>query len=212
MRKEKITSGEYYHIYNRGINKQTIFHDRADYARFLFLVLYFQSAKTFYNIGRIVSGYIKQRLFLITTRDFEEIIRCRSLELIAFCIMPNHFHLIIKEGGEGNVAKYMHRVLGGYSRYYNAKYKTSGHLFQSEYKSVLIENNTQLLYLTAYIHRNPRVLPEWYKKEAEYEWSSYQDYIGVSRYADLLEQRIILDQFDSKEKYYEFVESSTAKT
>jgi putative transposase len=211
MRKEKITSGEYYHIYNRGINKQTIFHDRADYARFLFLILYFQSTIIFRNIFRFINDYLKWSKFFIDNKEINEVIKFRSVVVIAFCIMPNHFHIIIKQLNDGGIASYMHRVLGGYSRYYNKKYGTSGHVFQSAYRAVHIENNAQLLYLTAYIHRNPRVLSEWYKKEEQYEWSSYQDYIGISRHRGLLDLSIILEQFDSKEKYHQFVEFSLAK-
>lgn len=211
MRKQKATVGEYYHLYNRGINKQIIFHDRGDYVRFLFLLIYFQSPERFLNISKFVIFYLQKSFFKINSDSLEKIIRSRFVELVVFCIMPNHFHLIIKELKLDGVPSYMHRVLGGYSKYYNQKYKKSGHLFQNAYQMVHVENNTQLLYLSAYIHRNPRKLNDWKGKESLYEWSSYQDYVNISRFGLLLVQTIILDQFESKEKYRHFLESSPAK-
>ncbi len=210
MRKEKITTGEYYHIYNRGIHKQTIFHDRSDYARFLFLILYFQSTFIFKNVIRIILGYIKKSEFIIENKTLQEILKSKSVEIVSFCIMPNHFHILIKQLKDDGIASYMHRVLGGYSRYYNKKYGTSGHVFQGAYKAVLIESNIQLLYLTAYIHRNPRTLVGWQDREFEYEWSSYQDYIKDNRFGELLVRSIVLDQFKYKEYEY-FVQTSSAK-
>ncbi|MDB5188755.1 MAG: transposase [Candidatus Nomurabacteria bacterium] len=211
MRKQKITEGEYYHIYNRGVNKQLLFHDRADYVRFLFLIIYFQSPKRFYNISRYVFSYLKRMAFAIEPKDIQEIMHDRYIELVSFCIMPNHFHILLKEIHKGGTATYMHRVLNGYAKYYNKKYGTSGHLFQGTYQAVLISNNTQLLYLSAYIHRNPRTLHEWRNKEDQYEWSSYQDYVKMNRFGNLLAQSIILDQFESQKKYALFLQSSTSK-
>ena len=115
MRNIKIAPGEYYHLFNRAVNKQVIFHDVRDYARFLFLILYFQSEIKFPQIGRIVKEFVKSRAF--DTGDEQEISKNRTVELVAFCIMPNHFHLIVKELEEGGIADYMQRVLTAYSKY-----------------------------------------------------------------------------------------------
>ncbi|MEO5646515.1 MAG: transposase [Candidatus Paceibacterota bacterium] len=149
--------------------------------------------------------------FSIQNKDLQEILHHKTIEIIAFCIMPNHFHILIKQLKDDGTSSYMHRVLGGYSRYYNNKYGTTGHIFQATYKSVLVKNNIQLLYLTAYIHRNPRSLSLWYGKELQYEWSSYQDYCGTNRFGELVLFSVILNQFHLKSAYYSFVESSPAK-
>ena len=125
--------------------------------------------------------------------------------------MPNHFHLIVYELKEGGIAQYMQRVLCAYTKYFNAKYKKTGHLFQGPYKAVNVERNDQLLYLSTYIHRNPRELLKWKNKEQLYPWSSYQDFIKENRWEELLKQDIILKQFPNKEDYDEFVKSSPAK-
>lgn len=208
MRNIKIAPGEYYHIFNRGVNKQLIFHETTDWARFLFLILHFQSPVIFQNIGRPTKEFVKHSVFNINS---DEIIKKRYVELTAFCLMPNHFHLIVKEVEEGGISQYMQRVLNSYTKYFNTKYKKSGHLFQGPYKAVHVENNEQLLYLSAYIHRNPREFTNWSGKEDKYQWSSYQDLVKQNRFEKLINSDIITDQFKNKNDYNNFVKTSGAK-
>ncbi|MDP3935341.1 MAG: transposase [Candidatus Giovannonibacteria bacterium] len=135
----------------------------------------------------------------------------KYVELVNFAMMPNHFHLTVREFKEGGIAQYMQRVLCAYTKYFNAKYQKSGHLFQGPYKAVHIEDNEQLLHLSAYIHRNPRELSEWKNKEHIYPWSSYQDYVNENRWGKLLTQDILLGQFADKKEYENFLKSSPAK-
>ena len=209
MRNIKIAPGEYYHIFNRGMDKQTIFFDTRDWSRFLFLIIYFQSPITFQNINRLAKDFVQHRV--LNKVEVEKIIKSRYIELVSFCIMPNHFHLIVKEEVEGGIAKYMQRILNGYTKYINTKYQKSGHLFQGPYKAVHIEENKQLLYLSTYIHRNPRELRDWKNKEENYQWSSYQDYVSQNRWGKLLTPDIVTEQFKNKEEYKEFTQTSTAK-
>ena len=176
MGKEKIVLGEYYHIFNRGNNKQNIFLDNRDWIRFLFLILYFQSSLSIYNIGRQVSYFAKHQKFNISNELFEKITGNRTTELIGFVLMPNHFHLILQETKENGISKYMLRVQDAYTKYINTKYDKSGHLFQGIFQRIRVKNNKQLLYLSAYIHHNPRELKEWKNKEEKFYWSSYQDF------------------------------------
>ncbi|MEX2013897.1 MAG: transposase [Parcubacteria group bacterium] len=207
MRLIRIAPGEYYHLYNRAVNKQVIFHDTGDYLRFLFLILYFQSPLAFQQLGRLVKDFVQHRVLDIG----EDVIKKRTIELVAFCIVPNHFHLLVKELEEGGIAAYMQRVLNAYSKYYNTKYEKSGHVFQGPYQFVHIEDNRQLLHVSAYIHRNSREIARWFRKEHQYPWSSYQDFIGENRWGGLLVQDIILGQFKDKDKYNHFVQTSPAK-
>ena len=211
MRNIKIAPGEYYHIFNRGVNKQLIFHDTADRVRFLFLILYFQSPITLFNISYTVKSFIKHSVFNSDIKIKEKIIKDRFVELTSFCLMPNHFHLMIKEVEENGIARYMQRVLNSYTKYYNTKYQKSGHLFQGPYKIVHVENNDQLLHLSAYIHRNPRELKDWFKKEDIYPWSSYQDLTKKNRFEKLLITDIINGQFENKKEYDKFIKTSPAK-
>jgi putative transposase len=211
MRLISISVGEYYHVFNRGNNKQLIFLDTRDWARFLFLILYLQSPIVFQNLGRQISYFVKNRAFNINGDDKNEVLKKRYVKLVNFALMPNHFHLILHEFEEGGIAQYMQRVLCAYTKYFNTKYQKSGHLFQGPYKAVHIKNNKQLLYLSTYIHRNPRELSEWKNKEHLYPWSSYQDLIKENRWDQLLESNIIIGQFSNKKEYWDFVKSSPAK-
>ncbi len=215
MRRVLPSVGEHYHIFNRGMQKQTIFHNVSDYVRFLFLILLLQSPRTFDQISRLVHVFVKHLVkhpvFDIDQEVIDEVVNARYVEIVSFCLMPNHFHLILKELEENGTSRYMQRVLNGYTKYYNAKYGTSGHLFQGPYKAVHVKDNDQLLHLSAYIHRNPRELSGWKNKEQKYPWSSYQDYSIENRWGTLLATEIVAEQFKTKIEYAEFVESSPTK-
>lgn len=208
-----IAPGEYYHVFNRGAHKQGIFRERADWIKFLFNTLYFQSPTLFPNVHRIVRTYDPKLGFDVSEVTFENVTQARMVELVGFCLMSNHYHLILRELVEGGIARYMQRISDSYSKYFNKKYELPGHVFQGRYKAVHVKDNRQLMYLSAYIHRNPRELRVWKDKEAEYPWSSLQDYVTENRWGGLLAQEIITDQFEgsTRSNYADFVRTSTAK-
>ena len=210
-RKEAFATGEYYHVYGRGNDRRNIFRDQRDWTRFLFLVLYFQSGTPFYNLGRHISHFIKHRAFGVPDERRRELLNTRVTELAAFCLMPNHFHLIAHESREGGISSYMQRILTGYTTYFNTRYRRSGHLFQGPFRSVRVKDNNQLLYLSTYIHKNPRGLARWKDKEHEYPYSSLQDYVRDNRWGKLLERDIILSQFSAPEEFRTFTDTSIAK-
>lgn len=211
MKRESIALGEHYHIYNRGNNKGNIFLDNRDWIRFLFLVLSHQTNLLITNIGRYVSNFIGRQRFDISEKVMKKILENRIVELEAFVLMPNHFHLLVYEKEEGGISKYMQRIQDSHTKYINIKYGKSGHVFQGVFQRVRIESNEQLLHLSAYIHRNPRELRQWKDKEYLYPWSSYQDYINRNRWDKLLKQDLIIDQFSNPKEYKEFVETSGTK-
>ncbi len=166
------------------------------------------------HIGRLTKDFARYcagQSSALTSGYEGEIIKKRLVELVSFCIMPNHFHLIVKELGEGGTATYMQRTLTAYAKYYNTKYDKSGHVFQGPYRAVHIEDDRQLLYLSTYIHRNCREISRWFNKEDKYPWSSYQDIIRENRWGKLLLPDILLGEFKNKKKYDEFVKTSKAK-
>ncbi len=211
MRKAIIAPGEYYHIFNRGNNRQAIFFNNNDRARFLISALLFQSPLVIKNIDRL-SKISVQNLILHNKEMVNEIISTRFIELNCFALMPNHFHLIVRENKEGGVAKYLQRLQIAYTRYFNTKNDKIGHHFQGHYKAVRVEDNNQLLYLSTYIHRNPREMKEWKGKEILYPWSSFHDYAYSNRWSGLLKPDIILEQFTKQEEYTQFTNRSYAKT
>lgn len=213
MRKFKFAENSYYHICNRSNDESTIFSDERDYARFLFFLLYHQASLVFYNLGRYVSYFEKHQSFNVEDEVVSRIVAQRKVALGQFTIMPNHFHLVVQERtktGDG-IPSYLQRIETGYAKSFNAKYKKRGHVFQGRFRAVPIETDEQFLYLSAYIHRNPRALQGWKNKEIAYPWSSYQDFTKRNRWGELLKPGIILDQFPHAEAYRVFVETSTAK-
>ncbi len=208
-----VAPEEYYHVFNRGAHRLPIFKDNIDRLRFLFLILYCQSPATTKNVNRIVRRGSAEEGFPVPLDEQEVMIRSRGVELVAFSLMPNHFHLLLKETVEGGISDYMQRVGTAYTMYFNTKYEASGHVFQGRYKSVHVKDNRQLTYLSAYIHRNPRELKDWKDKEEKYPFSSLQDYVDKNRWGNLIVTDIIAEQFAGAKdsNYRDFVRTSTAK-
>lgn len=179
-RKISIVPGEYYHVYNRGNSKQQIFLDAADYKRFL-LLLY------------VANGTNPFKLYFLNKLD--QFDRGKPLVALgAYCLMPNHFHLLITPIADNGVAKFMQKVTTGYSMFFNNKYDRTGSLFEGKYKAEHAADDIYLKYLYAYIHLNPLKLidPTWKERGAkdvsaaekfveEYEYSSFPEYLNVSQ-------------------------------
>lgn len=210
-RKEVFAEGEYYHVLARGINKQRIFFDRRDYARFLFYILFFQAQLPILNVGRRVTDFLKTGDFGVPANTIEKVIKSRYAELVNFSFMPNHIHLTVGEVEEGGISRLMQRALDGYTRYTHTKYGKSGYVFEGPFKAVHIKDNAQILYLSTYIHKNPKELKEWRPKWEEYPWSSYQDFVEKNRWDSLLAREIILEQFKNPKEYARFTKESIAK-
>ena len=211
MRYENFIENEYYHVFGRGVNKEKIFIDDHDKTRFIFLITHFQSPIRINNVTWYTEGFIKKGIFNIPEKRSDNIIKKRSVKLAAFVLMENHFHLLVQNLNDGILSVYMHRILTAYSKYFNAKYKKKGHVFEGPFGAVHIKNNTQLLHLSAYIHKNPKEIEEWENSYEKYPYSSYQDYIGLNRWGNFLSPEIILKQFKDQIKYKDFVLTSTAK-
>jgi len=197
-RKIEFSVGEYYHVYNRGVEKRTIFLDNNDRDRFSKLLF--------------VSNDTQPFIFRdLKNKTFGEIKRDKPLIAIgAYCLMPNHFHMLVKETGDGGLSSFMEKITTAYSKYFNTRHHRVGPLFQSRFKAEHIDRDEYLKYLFAYIHLNPVKLiePHWKekgikesKKVQEYlrnfSYSSYQDYLGIDR-----EEKLILSEKDFPE-YFE---------
>ena len=214
MRKDIFVSEEYYHIYNRGVEKRNIFLNDADRWRFLTLLLVLQGKTTIPQIGRTVS-LVKHLVFDKTsfTEEYEilkDALVNRTIKLVCFCLMPNHFHLILQQIEDAGISNFMQRLGDAYTKYFNIKYERSGHLFGGVFQSRLIDQNEYLTYISAYIHLNPRELKKWCKKEYQYPWSSFQDYDMQNRWGAFLETSVIMNQFQ-KGEYQKFVTKSDIK-
>jgi len=179
------------HIYNRGNNREKIFFDKSDYRAFLF------------RLG-LALGIEKETLqresFLSIPYSRIRINADKDLFRIhAFCLMPNHFHLIVEQTGNVPISKLLSQLCTSYAMYMNKKYERVGHIFQDQFKAVLIENNPQLMWVSAYIHMNP-VKGKIVKHPSEYLWSSYSDYAN-DRNLPIVNKELLLSIFEDKENF-----------
>lgn len=179
MRKINLTEGEFYHLYNRGVDKRTIFTSPAEYKRFLAYLFLLNDAE-------------KKRVeyFLETNKPIWEAKPHKPLVAIgAYCLMPNHFHLYVTQLVEGGISKFMQRLQTGYTMYFNRKHERTGALFQGTFKSQHIAGDVYAKYLFSYIHLNPAKLkdPRWKERGTkdlrslakhvrEYPYSSLREY------------------------------------
>lgn len=196
--------GGYYHIYNRGVNKNDIFKNKADYFMFLHLLKEYLLPPNHPDTETIRG-----------LNPFRHPINCYDdITLLAYSLMPNHYHLFLQQKSESGLINFMKALATSYAMYFNQKYDRVGHLFQGAYKGVLIKNETYLLHISRYIHANPReILPKNQPLE-NYSYSSYQSYLGEWK-TDWLNTEIILSYFKKKirgkNSYQEFVEEFNAK-
>lgn len=211
LRARPLISGEYYHVFNRGNNKQDICLDDSDRNRLVFLMMCMQSKAPVPNIKRHVDNFVHSGSLALDSGLVSLLLNSRYVQLVNFVLMPNHFHATVTASSDTGISEYLHKFQMAYSKYFNLKHSRVGHLFQGTFKSVHIGDENQLQYVSAYIHRNPRDLTGWKDREHEYAWSSYQDYVGENRWGSLLKKEIIVEGFSSGTDYRLFVESSGAK-
>ncbi len=204
LRKVNFVKGEYYHIYNRGNSKQKIFHDKYDYFHFVKLMFICN------NIDNVRIFNDDRYGINVFDREVENIV-----SIGAYCLMPNHFHILITEKMESGISKFMQKLSTAYSMYYNKKHNHTGGLFEGKFKSVHIDGDIQMKYLFSYIHLNPikLIYKDWKefgikdKKQAldylgEYDYSSYKDFILNERIqSKILNIKDFPNYFHIKEKF-----------
>jgi len=220
MRKTKFEVGKIYHIYNRGVEKRNIFNDDSDKWRFLQGMFLFNSKNgllnTLYDIEKENKGRINFTLLKEFVNKNKEN-RKPLVKIIADCLMPNHFHLLIEEIEENGISHFMHRFGVGYVNYFNKKYDRVGSLFQGRFKAIVIESDVYLQRLLVYINIvNPGQLIEPELKEKgiidiekvmnfakTYSFGTNPDYLGL-RDSIIIDKGIFKEFFLTSDKYEKF--------
>ena len=167
-------SEQYYHVYNRGANKQTVFHEASDYQYFFYLLKRHLSNKPAFDSHGREYRHLREKI-----------------EIVVFCLMPNHFHILLYTHTETGMELLMRSLITAYSMYYNKKYEHSGHVFQGAYKASLIDSDKYLQHISRYIHLNP-------KDYKNYPYSSYfhsvkkfnTEWIGNKLFTDVFQGTI----------------------
>lgn len=181
-RKKFIING-IYHVYNRGIDKNEIFHTDSDYAYFenslmIYLTPPDQLEEAMNHSTHILSS--KQRIGLLIRSHFLKNYN-NKIELLAFCLMPNHFHLLISQKGERDISRFLKSLQTRYAMFHGKKYGRIGPLFQARYKGILVRNEAYYTTVKEYIHENPRGLIAYQHDPSQYPWSSLRDYLGKQK-------------------------------
>jgi putative transposase len=198
MRKTEFANGEYYHIYNREVDKREVFLESKDYLRFLTCMNLLNDERD--GLMEMWRSMLKAnpRAKLSDSRELSSEKR-PMVEIIAYCLNPNHYHFILKQVNEKGVEKFMHKISTGYTNYFNKKHDRSGSLFQGPFKSIHIDSNEYLLHLSVYVNANYAVHNY---KEKDWPYSSYLDYTK-KREGKLCVKETILGQFDDSPLEYE---------
>lgn len=185
----------FYHAYNRGYNKQALFHDNHDYNCFLYLIQKY-----------LEPGFREKRFTLKGEEYFVEPNHVyHEVDLLAYCLMPNHFHLLLFQKTLKGMPKLISRLATSYATYYNKKYQTQGSPFQDTYKAVIVRTEEQLTHLSRYIHINPSEIINGQPLES-YRYSSYPFYLNPNNRPAWIKPEKILNSFASSQSYRSFVE------
>lgn len=185
-----LVTNEIYHVFNRGVEKRNIFLGKREYEHFIDTLKHYRQIpkKKLSRRGKTLSGQ----------RESD-----RSVEILGYCLMPNHFHLLLKQVSDGGISHFMRKSANSYTRYFNIKNDRVGPLFQGSFKAVRVETDEQLLHVSRYIHLNPLV-SGLVRGLKNYKWTSYPVYIG-EKDSDLVANKEILSHFSSNKDYEEFV-------
>ncbi len=211
-RNYNFSIGEYYHIYNRGVEKRKIFIGYKDYKRFQFLL---------YICNNTSSVEIRNYGGLTSVEKYNLLRKDTLVDIGEYVLMPNHFHILLKEKVENGISLFMQKLTTAYTMYFNTNYKRSGSLFQGSFKARHSDEDRYLEYLYAYIHLNPIKIiePEWREEGIKnkervkeflfsYKYSSYLDFMGIERPENRILNREVFPQyFTEKVSFSKFLNS-----
>lgn len=203
-RKFTFAQGEFYHVYNRGNDKRNIFLENNDYRRFILLLFFCNGFK------RVEMREIMKELSQgVTLGEFLGERGETLVDIGAYCLMPNHFHILLHEKIDGGITLFLKKICTAYSMYFNKKYERTGKLFERAFLAQHADHDQYLKYLFSYIHLNPAKIidPEWkdnmvsnqskLKNFVEnYEFSSYGNYLGKFENKEILNYEAFPDYFD----------------
>lgn len=200
-RKVILATNETYHVYNRGVEKRPIFLTRKDYTRLTDLVNYYRFENCPFKYSHFKRITNEEKLSVMKRLEIKP---SKLIEILSFCLMPNHIHFLIKQLTDNGLTKFMAKVQNGFSHYFNKRHDRIGHLFQGNFGATRIENDEQLLHVNRYIHLNP-VSSYLIKIDDldKYEYSSYLEYINEK--TAFCNTQEILSHFRDIEDYKNFI-------
>lgn len=202
-RKIPLITDQLYHVLNRGIALQPTFTTRKSFQRAIEVMRYYQNVKPPLRYSQfLVLSNKRRKQILENLAEKKQFL----VEIIAYCLMPNHFHFMLKQIKENGISKFMSNFTNSYTRYFNVKNKRNGPLFEGKFKAIRVETDEQLLHLSRYIHLNPysSYVVKTLKDLKEYPYSSFLEYLEKTQ-IDICDKEIILNQFKNPESYKRFI-------
>ncbi|MDD3531949.1 MAG: transposase [Candidatus Shapirobacteria bacterium] len=202
-RKIVLATDQVYHLFNRGNSSQPTFLNAFDYRRFLKTINFYRFAPHSAKLFQFLEFSEKRR------KEYFDNLKKKTKELVSifsFCLMPNHYHLLVRQEVENGISKFMSQLQNSYTKYFNLKRKKAGSLFQGHFKAVRAETDEQLIHLSRYIHLNPysSYVVKLINNLETYPWSSLPDYLGEKKHF-FVKKKPILDLFKNKKDYQKFV-------
>lgn len=200
-RKFIFSNDSYYHVFNRGVEKRVTFTDRREYIRARKTLEYYRFVNLPFKFSTFINTEVSQRHEILTELKSSSL----HAEILAYCFMPNHFHLLLRQANTGGISKFLAKFTNSYTKYFNTRHERVGPLFQGLFKAVQIETDEQLLQVTRYIHLNPVKANLVHVGNLHlYEWSSYSSYIQTAT-SDAINSKIILDYFKDIQDFQQFI-------
>lgn len=192
-RKEALVSGKSYHVFNKSIANFKIFNTDDEYLRMKNAIRYFQVEGMPIKLSRFMElGEVKESGFSVPFLSISKA-KEKYVQIIAYCLMPTHIHLILKQLKEKGISNFMGNLLNSYCRYFNTKHRRKGPLWETKFQNVLVETDEQLLHLTRYIHLNP-VTASIVDKPEDWSFSSHSEFLSkvnnnerICEYSDILD-------------------------
>lgn len=204
-----IVAGQIYHVLSRGVDKRKIFLDKEDYFRFIHDLFEFNDEEPANNA---VYSFRKSKDFVNPYIGRKP--RKKIVKILAFCLMPNHYHLLLVPELDTAMTQFMRKLNIGYANYFNEKYDRAGTLFEGRYKCIPVTDESHFVHLPYYIHLNPLdlITPEWRERKIttygkamkfleSYRWSSHLDYTGIKNFPSVTDREFLLRTFGSSENY-----------
>lgn len=208
------------HVLSRGVDKRKIFLGEQDYFRFIHNLFVLNNQKVIHTAYYNPKKFSNNQTGDIAGPNIKREPRKLLVEIMGFCLMPNHYHLLLDPLIENGVSRFMKKLNMAYAKYFNQKYKRKGTLFESRYKSILVRNESHFYNLPYYIHLNPLDIefPEWrdrklknYNKAIEflnnYRWSSHLDYLGKHNFPSVTNREFLMEVFGGTDKYKNSIEN-----
>ncbi len=214
MRQIELQVGDYCHVFNRGAGKQLIFRDKHDYRRFYQSMFLFNN-KNFRNPG----GYTEMRdeVLLMFQNELKSQ-REPFVDIVSFCLLPNHYHLLLKQRLPNGIPLFLHKLAMGYSKYFNLRYKRTGTLYEGPYKAIIPEREGHLEHLPRYIHLNAldltsidwrsTLIDDWVgvvNALNKYPWSSHHVFINKKQRLDVVSDDEVKKIFPEPETYWKYI-------